>query len=386
MDKLYFYIFIATLGLANAMSCKAMDMKIMFRQKEIADINSVDELEKFIIEKKAVNNFKSFRWEDQDNILSLINSIDKINYKHFKAHGFIKKFINVKSHWNIDYWIARGYSKQEAEDNINSLQVSNSIKMLKDKEQNPEKYKGVYNTQIEYWIDKCDGDVERAERLLNERQTTFSLDICISKYGEVEGRNIWKERQEKWISTLSDKPQEEIDRINSLKIHTKETMIERYGEEEGLKRYEAYVTKHNNLFDASKWSLEIIDEVIHHLSKYGFTKDDFYYGSNGSKEYFLRDKDNSIFFYDLTIPKLNTIIEFNGEHIHPNKELLSENEWNSWRQAWTNKTADECWEYDLKKKELAEQNGFKILYIWYNEGIESGTNKCLELIKKHING
>lgn len=383
MNKLYSYIFIATLGLVNAMSCKAMDMKIMFRQKEIADVNSVKEVEEFILEKNAVNNFRSFKKEDQDNVLSLIKSIDKINYKHFKTHGFIKKFINVKSHWNIDYWLVRGYSKKEAEKNVRLLQKENSLKLKEKKEENPEKYKGAYNTQIKYWIDKCDGDVEKAEKLLSERQATFSLEICINKYGKEKGKSIWKGRQEKWINTLSNKPQEEINRINSLKIHTKESMIRRYGEEEGLKRYETYVTKHNNLFDASKWSLEIIDSIISHLSEHGFTEDDFYYGSNGSKEYFLRD-DDKIFFYDLTIPKLSTIIEFNGEHVHPNKELLSEDEWSSWRQAWTNKTADECWGYDLKKKELAERNRFNILYVWYNEGVESGTKKCINTINKII--
>ena len=359
-------------------------MKILFRQKEIADIKSIKEIETFIIDKKIINNFKSFNTKDYGNIISLINFTEHINFNDFNAHGFIKKFINIKSHWNIDYWLVRGHSEEEAKKNIKSLQSDNSFKLKANKEKNPNKYTGTLNTQIEYWIKKCGGDVKKAEKLLIERQTTFSKDKCIDNYGEEIGLEIWNKRQEKWINTLNNKNKKEIDRINKLKIHTKDSMIRRYGEKEGLIKYESYITKHSNLFNASKWSIEIINKIISYLCKYEFKKEDFYYGGNGSKEYFLRD-DGDIFFYDFTIPTLGIIIEFNGEHVHPNKNSLTENEYKSWKQTWTNKTSEECYEYDLKKKKLANKNGFEILYIWYNEGVESGVYSCINFINKYIN-
>jgi very-short-patch-repair endonuclease len=53
-------------------------------------------------------------------------------------------------------------------------------------------------TKIEYWLEKTKGDLIEAKKLLSQRQSTFSLTKCISKYGEENGRNIWLNRQEKW--------------------------------------------------------------------------------------------------------------------------------------------------------------------------------------------
>jgi len=54
------------------------------------------------------------------------------------------------------------------------------------------------STTIEYWLKKTNGDVYEAQKLLSERQSTFSLDKCIKKYGEVDGKKRWLDRQEKW--------------------------------------------------------------------------------------------------------------------------------------------------------------------------------------------
>ena len=53
-------------------------------------------------------------------------------------------------------------------------------------------------TTIEYWLKNTDGDLEEAQKLLTERQTTFSLNICIEKHGQELGREVWLERQYKW--------------------------------------------------------------------------------------------------------------------------------------------------------------------------------------------
>ena len=53
------------------------------------------------------------------------------------------------------------------------------------------------STQLQYYIDKGMNKKE-AKEALSERQRTFTLDKCISKYGEVEGTRIFEERQCKW--------------------------------------------------------------------------------------------------------------------------------------------------------------------------------------------
>lgn len=55
-------------------------------------------------------------------------------------------------------------------------------------------------TKIEYWLKKTNGNVEEAEKLLSERQVTFSLEKCVIKYGYEKGRKVWLKRQEKWHS------------------------------------------------------------------------------------------------------------------------------------------------------------------------------------------
>ncbi len=56
-----------------------------------------------------------------------------------------------------------------------------------------------------------------AKKALSDHQTTFSLEKCIRKYGEVEGRARHQARQLKWQKTLNSKSPEEIARINRSK-------------------------------------------------------------------------------------------------------------------------------------------------------------------------
>lgn len=46
---------------------------------------------------------------------------------------------------------------------------------------------------------------EEAKQKVSERQATFTLEKCISKYGEEKGRKRWIERQNKWIKNYRKK-------------------------------------------------------------------------------------------------------------------------------------------------------------------------------------
>lgn len=60
-----------------------------------------------------------------------------------------------------------------------------------------------YTSRIDYYTSRGMNQ-EEAEKALKERQTTFSKEICIEKYGEVEGTKRWLERQFKWFNSLSN--------------------------------------------------------------------------------------------------------------------------------------------------------------------------------------
>lgn len=69
----------------------------------------------------------------------------------------------------------------------------------------------------EFWIAKGYTEAE-AKILVSKSQSTFSLEKCIEKYGEIEGLERWKKRQEKWIKTLDAKSDEEKADINERKV------------------------------------------------------------------------------------------------------------------------------------------------------------------------
>jgi hypothetical protein len=72
------------------------------------------------------------------------------------------------------------------------------------------------STRIEYYLAQGMSE-ENAQNALSDRQCTFSLDMCIEKYGENEGRRVWQNRQDNWQRTLSSMSIDEIDRINMMK-------------------------------------------------------------------------------------------------------------------------------------------------------------------------
>lgn len=69
---------------------------------------------------------------------------------------------------------------------------------------------------INYYLNKGYSN-EDAVKALSERQSTFSLEKCIERHGEVEGFLIWNERQVKWQNTLNSKSKEEMEAINRKK-------------------------------------------------------------------------------------------------------------------------------------------------------------------------
>jgi hypothetical protein len=75
---------------------------------------------------------------------------------------------------------------------------TNNIQAVVEKTKNTKKVNNTDTTQIEYWLKKTNGNLEEAQKLLSQRQTTFSLDICIEKHGKEKGKEIWLDRQEHW--------------------------------------------------------------------------------------------------------------------------------------------------------------------------------------------
>lgn len=93
----------------------------------------------------------------------------------------------------------------------------NTVKEVKRKAVDTRIKNDSYDTKLSFWLKVTNGDVKEAERMLAERQTTFSLEKCVEKHGIEEGTKIWEERQEKWQNTLNSKSYEELMEINAKK-------------------------------------------------------------------------------------------------------------------------------------------------------------------------
>lgn len=88
------------------------------------------------------------------------------------------------------------------------------------------------------------------------------------------------------------------------------------------------------------------------------------------------------FFYDIFIPKLNLIIEFNGDYWHANPDLYKASDLIHYRVG--NITAEDIWNKDLEKKKLAESKGYNITTIWEKEIKNLSGKEILNLIQNKI--
>lgn len=105
---------------------------------------------------------------------------------------------------NIEYWLEIGYSKEESENKRKEFQIKNNKKFIikyKTNENFKKEVDSKRDNNLNYWLNKGYSEKNAKEKLSN-RQRTFSKEICIKKHGENEGIKIWEKRQEKWIESL----------------------------------------------------------------------------------------------------------------------------------------------------------------------------------------
>jgi hypothetical protein len=137
-----------------------------------------------------------------------------------------------------EYWISRGLNEDEAilktELHLMNTERTYIIKYgekegrLKYREKKEKDGKFNSNRSKEYWISRGLNEDEATEKI-RKRQKTFSLDICIEKYGITEGTKIFNERQKKWVETLKQK--KDYDIIQTKKVSkSPDSIFEKYPE------------------------------------------------------------------------------------------------------------------------------------------------------------
>jgi hypothetical protein len=179
-------------------------MKVFYKKRNLTEINSVEELQNFLIEYKIFKHFKKFNQNNIVDVENNINTTELISFKQIKP--WLKNILNYPtSMYNPIFLRCMGWDENEITEYITERQKINSNKLRIKKQRYPELYFSSTTTRIEYWLSKGYSEDEAKIKLSN-RQTTFSKQICIEKYGELEGLKVFNSRQENWIKSLSNNP------------------------------------------------------------------------------------------------------------------------------------------------------------------------------------
>lgn len=309
-------------------------------------INTLDELLEVVKKHDIIADVISFPPKYHNLIQSRINEKKTAGKKTIRRE-ILYGIWSIPSKLKMEYWLEKGHSEEYARQQVSLLQSGNSKKRYAKEYDDISEYKAQFNTTMEYWLAKGYNE-EEAVLKLKERQQTFSLEKCIERYGEAEGRKVFDERQSKWIKSLNNKSEDEL-------VDIRKRQCISFGQ-------------------ASKESLLVFNETIQWLEENGI---DYYVGVDGNKEYFLYNKKyKKLFWYDLTIPSIQCIIEYNGVKWHPREDI----QWPSVFGIDETKKLEE----DTLKLNTAILAGFSVLTIWSDEDVAEASKKCLQFIKEKV--
>jgi hypothetical protein len=233
---------------------------------------------------------------------------------------------------SIKYWLNKGYSEKDAKKLSTSHQKNAGLSFSKKYKEDPKKYDGFSNTQLKYWLNKGYSKEVTKEKL-KERQTTFSLEKCIQKFGKEEGTRIFNERQERWKKSLQEN-------------------FEREGDGRS---------------PSSQFASSIIKELCNYLNI-----------EIPQKEKWVKNKKTgNAYSYDFTYKK--KIIEFNGDYWHCNPSIYEADYFNKNKEM----TAKEIWEYDKEKLDTIKGHGYQVLTVWesdWKSNPKQTIEKCIQFI------
>jgi hypothetical protein len=261
--------------------------------------------------------------------LSDINNTTKNSGKHMKQEKYKKMFSEkIKGEKNPNHKsnttelerksrspFSKEFIKYKDIDNVEEHISEFAKESVKDR---------IHATTKEYYLNKGYSEEESIE-LLKERQRTFTLEKCIEKYGEEEGKNRWLERQEKWLNNYK--------KVNYSNISQ-----------------ELFISLYNELL-----KLEFTNKV--YFAK--LDDNNKIHNTNRNFEYRLKLNESYI-LPDFFIPDLKLIIEFDGTYYH--------------RDNTENK------EREKRRDENIKKSGYSVLHISEKEYIKNKELTVLKLV------
>ncbi len=271
-----------------------------------------------------------------DKPKKLIKKVDNHQYNlSVCQHCLLKKFPNVKNlsrifntnneitcyAFNIPTEIAKKSNEKYAWTKEKAIKKYGEVDGLKKWEEYCKK-QAISNT-FEYKQNKYGWTKDQFDEYNKSRAVT--LENLIQRHGDELGNAIWdnyRQRQSEtksWEYMVKLYGEEKAKEINSQKSLTLESFIRKYGEIEGVERWEAYSINRANPYS------KISQILFNDLDKYLSNKYTTYYATKNEGEWFVRGK-NQVYYLDYFIYELNICIEFNGDSWHGNPSIFNPEE------------------------------------------------------------
>lgn len=285
------------------------------------------------------------------------------------------------------------------------------------------------NKYVKFAFNVSDSDFS-----LQKKKHGITVEKMISKYGENEGLKRWKEycEMQKITNTFTYKKEKlgwddvEFKKFNKSRAITKENLISKYGEKDGLEKWEKYINRqkytksleylisiHGKDEGTLKYSkinkskaLTLDNYIAKHGLEEGLTlfkqrvlkKDSFF--SKISQSFFeqldleIKDLNLSTYYHskngefgkilkslgkycklDFFIKELNLTIEYYGDYWHANPNLYSKES-----ILFANKKAEEIWKEDSNRiTALLTEHNIETVVVWQTEDNKNRHSKIKEI-------
>ena len=292
---------------------------------------SEEEFEEWLVQKKdssskkTSESFARARQEDPD--------FDKKNSRYCK-----------------EFWMRKGHSEEESIQLAYDETAKNRNKLKDIKKEDPDYQKGKSWVSYKYWMKKGMSEDE-AKKHVSKLQATFSLEKCIEKHGEEEGRKVWQKRQDKWLKTLDDKTDEE-----KLEILKKKIFHNKVYSKISVDLFEKIDLLDSELASETKYATKAEGEMQIELPGNTLLKPDFLFG--------------------------NKIIEFYGDYWHCNPKVYESTK--IIRRGNKKYRASSIWKIDSWREKIFQEFGYDVKVVWekdYREDPEKIIKDCYNYLK-----
>ena len=362
--------------------------------------------------KSYKNQFKNFKHHIILEIFKNFNDSDILKLKGFHIREIVKTYIkNSKYDKNtnpiqVNYYLARGWNKDEAYKKIKEIQSKNANKLHKKRKETPENYKEILSpytikfwtnkgyseevakfkikesrsTNIEHWLSKGFTKSESLEIITKLQKEKSNIFLNKKSKNPEKFKNILPIQKQYWLDRgYTEKEAQKIIREKQATFSLKKC-IQKYGEKKGTQIFnerqikwkkslhQNFKNEGDNRSPSSKFANLIINKICSHLNIEIPNKEKWMKNKNTGKAY----------SYDFTYNK--KIIEFNGDYWHCNPNIYGLNYYNKSKKS----TAQQIWKYDKDKINFAKSKGYQVLVIWeseYQQKPETTINKCIEYLK-----